>query len=238
MIPYLQIITILLEILLFILGLYLAFFKSYFQEKGRNLATKEDITDITTKVEGIKTEFIKETEKLKTDLQFESHIKVSFNTDMKNAIIQTFENYNLWLNVIMGAYERSLEFSSKKVKGIENNIEEALFKLTMSESKLLLYQKDEKIFELLDKLKESTSELQDIVTRYLDDILFIIEEEEEIERYLSSGVNVPLGKLDKLNEDKIDLYELSNKEIMNTYNPIINQILDFRDVCYNKLTEK
>src|ERR1700752_1622843 len=208
-----QLTSIILEIILILFGCYLAFGKSYFTEKGKNLATKEDIEDITKKVEGIKTEFIKETEKLKTDLQFEHHIKVSFNTDMKNAIIQTFENYNLWLNIILGSHERSLEFSSKKIMRVENDIEEASFKFLMSESKLLLYQKDEKVFELLYKLKESTSKLQEIVLNYIEDLLLITEDEEEIERYLSSGVNVPSKQLEKLNEEKIDLYESCHKDI-------------------------
>jgi hypothetical protein len=41
---------------------------SYSSEKGKNLATKEDIGDITRKVEEVKTEYVTEVERLKVDL--------------------------------------------------------------------------------------------------------------------------------------------------------------------------
>ncbi|MCX6353052.1 MAG: hypothetical protein NTX03_14520, partial [Bacteroidetes bacterium] len=89
-----------LQIILICLGLYLAFFKSYFQEKGKNLATLEDIEKITSKVEAIKTEFIKETEKLKIDLQLLNQIKFSIKTEEIKSLIEYYETYSLWLNVI------------------------------------------------------------------------------------------------------------------------------------------
>ena len=55
-----DIFTIVLNIIILILGLHLVFFKSYLHEKGKQLALKEDIEEITRKVEKIKTEFIKE----------------------------------------------------------------------------------------------------------------------------------------------------------------------------------
>jgi flagellar basal body-associated protein FliL len=57
------IIGIILDILIILIGLYLAFFKSYFksyiEEKGKNLATKQDIRNITKEVETIKYELKK-----------------------------------------------------------------------------------------------------------------------------------------------------------------------------------
>jgi len=47
-------------LLILIVGLLIyKYLPSYFTEKGKNLATKEDIGDITRKVEEVKTEFIK-----------------------------------------------------------------------------------------------------------------------------------------------------------------------------------
>ena len=48
--------SIILELLIIILGIYLIFFKNYLSQKGKNLATKEDIGEITKKVEDIKSE--------------------------------------------------------------------------------------------------------------------------------------------------------------------------------------
>ncbi len=60
----------LLEVVLILCGLYLIFFKDYFSQKGKNLATKEDIGEITKKVEEIKSE-INENSLKKQDAFFE-----------------------------------------------------------------------------------------------------------------------------------------------------------------------
>jgi len=63
------VINIVLDILILISGLYLIFFKSYFKEKGKNLATFEDIEVITKKVENVKEDFNIKLEGLKSELQ-------------------------------------------------------------------------------------------------------------------------------------------------------------------------
>ena len=50
------------------LFLFRKYLFSYSSEKGKNLATKEDIGDITRKVEDVKTGYITEIERLKVDL--------------------------------------------------------------------------------------------------------------------------------------------------------------------------
>lgn len=48
-------------IIIVIAGLFLnSHLRSYFEEKGRNLATKEDIKDITSKIESVRTEYAKQ----------------------------------------------------------------------------------------------------------------------------------------------------------------------------------
>ena len=51
-----ELIQLLLEALIFLLLLYLTFFRSYFQEKGKNVATKEDVEEITSLVEAVKSQ--------------------------------------------------------------------------------------------------------------------------------------------------------------------------------------
>lgn len=46
---------------------------SYISEKGKNLATREDIEDITRKIESVKTEYTNQTELLKSHLTFLTH---------------------------------------------------------------------------------------------------------------------------------------------------------------------
>jgi len=63
-----QLMSILRDILVITGVIYLIFFKSYFREKGKNLATLEDIEGITLKVEGVKKTFKENIENLRADL--------------------------------------------------------------------------------------------------------------------------------------------------------------------------
>jgi hypothetical protein len=49
------------------------FLASYIKEKGKNLATREDIQEITDKIESVKTEYAKELEGLKSQLNAKFH---------------------------------------------------------------------------------------------------------------------------------------------------------------------
>jgi hypothetical protein len=58
-------------VLVFLLGLFIKnYFPSYMDEKGKNLATKEDIQEITRKTEEVQKEFKEGFERFSSDLQF------------------------------------------------------------------------------------------------------------------------------------------------------------------------
>lgn len=72
----------------FLLWRYIARNKSYESEKGKNLATKEDVAEITKKIESVKESYSKALENHKIELQkeFESHkhiVKLCNNIDNK-----------------------------------------------------------------------------------------------------------------------------------------------------------
>ena len=76
-----------LEICTILLGLYLAFFKSYFQEKGKNLATEQDIQKITILVEEAKKQFSQDIEFLRNRLSLYAQNFNSIKTLERNALI-------------------------------------------------------------------------------------------------------------------------------------------------------
>ena len=79
-----------LEVLILLLLLYLAFLKSYFQEKGKNVATKEDVEGITSLVESVKSQ-----------LQFSLQAKLSLRAEEHQALVDYFSKYSAWLSAIM-----------------------------------------------------------------------------------------------------------------------------------------
>jgi hypothetical protein len=72
-----------------IIGLLLKnYLPSYLTEKGKNLATKEDIEQITSKIERIKAQYVSEIENLKADLQNESQV-LSRRRDVYDSIAKS-----------------------------------------------------------------------------------------------------------------------------------------------------
>ena len=65
------ILEILIAIAVFLIGLFTKnYLPSYMDEKGKNLATKEDIEEITRKTEGIQQEFREGFEMFSNDVKF------------------------------------------------------------------------------------------------------------------------------------------------------------------------
>lgn len=71
----------------FILWKHIANVKAYETEKGKNLATKEDIGEITQEIKSVETAFINETEKLKSGLSILANVQTDIESIKRNAII-------------------------------------------------------------------------------------------------------------------------------------------------------
>lgn len=93
------------NVCLFILG-FLVFlivknyYPSYFSAKGKNLADKEDIAEITQQIEAVKALHTKEVEQLRSQLSHFSMIQSSHRTEERNAIIEFYVAYYHWLYTI------------------------------------------------------------------------------------------------------------------------------------------
>jgi hypothetical protein len=82
-----SIINVITLVVVVIIGYFLReFFPSYTTEKGRNLATKEDIREITEKIESVKSDYAKSLETLKSKLQIESAIKGAYQQKCLEAL--------------------------------------------------------------------------------------------------------------------------------------------------------
>lgn len=109
-------------VLSIIVGWYVLSAKSYFKEKGKNLATKEDIAEITKEVEGVK-----------NNMQFQSKL----HEETKLAAIRAFECLdNLYASVIYPHYYRDIDIKAfneieKLGKQTSDNYNKAFARLTL-----------------------------------------------------------------------------------------------------------
>lgn len=144
---------IIIEILILFTAVYLAFFKSYLTEKGRSAALKEDLHEITKEVESIKSEFTKEQEILKTDLQRILSNEVSYRTEERNALIYYHATINEWLYSILefsfGNYNKT---NIEALISVRNNISSYYAKSGIAKSKIELLVEDQDLISLSQKL--------------------------------------------------------------------------------------
>ena len=229
-----EVLDIILDIILIIIGLYLAFFKSYFQEKGKNLATLEDIEEITSKVESIKTDFIRETEKLKLDIQFTNQVKFSLKSEELKALLDFYEKYYLWLNILLDFYfGKYNEDNQGALKEAENIINDAYFRYLISETKAELLINDEELFKHSDKMKIKTLEFQNFISRTISGFSLVIF---EFVVYKSSKPPLqPLEEYTKLHDKKMKFIDEYNKEKLSHYKEISPLNAEFQRLCYARL---
>jgi hypothetical protein len=139
-----------LEILILLFLLYLAFFKSYFQEKGKNLATKEDIEDITSVVESIKTE-----------LQFSLQAKLSLRAEEHQALVDYFSKYSVWLSAIRNWSAAGInKDNTSRLAEIRSQLDVLHQDFDLAAGKLMLFVENEEIQSQHGPLAIETLKLQ------------------------------------------------------------------------------
>ena len=96
-----NLIEIILNIVILLFLLYISFLKKYFEKKGENLATKQDIATITKLTETSRLEFLKKIEDYKQELilkyEFIDLIK-DYKISLFKSTVTVLQNLTLWSN--------------------------------------------------------------------------------------------------------------------------------------------
>ena len=148
-------VTLLLLQFLIILGLIAAgyvlkdFLPGYSREKGKSLATKEDVGEITRKVESAKLDFSAQIERLKTDLNADMRqqlniFQLNIFAKRNEALTQFFEDSFTALTLLRSG----LHFRYEDVDGLDKLIMETqarIIRAITSHYRLMLYVQEESI---------------------------------------------------------------------------------------------
>jgi len=135
-------IAIIIIQIVIILGI--AFLSHYFQDKGKNLATKEDIGQITREVEKARSQYTSELERLKVELKLVIEQQSRLQEKSHEALVEFFEDCICLegdkLNINLGDLPID---GGKSLFDYQNSIDK-LFRKTYSDyHRLLLYFKDD-----------------------------------------------------------------------------------------------
>ena len=145
---------LLFKIIMIILGLYLAFFKSYFQEKGKNLATSEDIEELTHKVESVKQNFIEKNASLKAKLDLLTNLQISHKNDERNSLIDFHKLIKSWIGLLTESSPSLIDdYDNQEIKNKLFQYDLTYKKVLSAEALLELYVDDEELTKLIHDLK-------------------------------------------------------------------------------------
>ena len=183
---------------LYLLGLVIIYFTtknllpSYFGEKGKNLATKQDISQITKLVESVKHDFNIETEKLKSKL----NIKVGLIAEERNAIIDFNEKYYKWLNILIDSEFGYIDIDSNIELDLYNRkVNQYYIEMCNSESKLNLFATNSELIDSGLKLKiETMKVLSSVLHKTLIKVKFnnksneLNENYKDLDNYFQQGI--------------------------------------------------
>ena len=112
--------------------LYLVCAKSYLKEKGKNLATKEDIKVITEQVE-----------RVKNSLLLSTQAKLNLHNEERDSLINSWEKINCWNSLIQNTYIESEFDTSENAKEVDVHLENARLGCEAAFDRACLFTKNE-----------------------------------------------------------------------------------------------
>ena len=214
---------IILQILIVLLGLYLAFFKSYFQEKGKNLATKEDVEEITSKVE-----------KIRHDLHLETESKLSLRIEERNALVDYYTKYHYWLNTILEAAPSDVDEKNEVgFKEIEARLYKAKFDFDIAKAKFDIFVKNVDILNLEVKTILGALELQHTVQKVMLELTRLHFNISVMRK--TAELSLQLEKYQELLDEKADIVRKFNERKLEKYKEVVVDSRALRDLVYNQI---
>lgn len=217
-------INFLLNIITLFAVIYIAFIKSYFSEKGKNVATKEDIGDITREVEDAKQIFNKSLEQFKNDLNLSTQVRFTIKSAEIEALLNLYEKYFIWYNSLQTYSVPSLKepFNNNTLQIIDKSYLDFL----IAESKAELFIKEFESFQIKHELKSATLDLNKLISP------FHIQTEWYNFRYTQlddiKSFDERMSKFEQLKKEYWEIHQKFYEDKLNCCKPINELSITFR----------
>lgn len=152
---------------LVLIGVYIghlilkSFWPKYFEAKGTNQATKEDIGEITKIVESIKSDLLKDVEDLKGQISLVNQHKLNLKASERGAILEYSSKLNAYIYFLVGLdltiynEENYTELLKERIE-----INKKSYEFSVAEANLGLFINDDEFIKMNMKLKLSISEYE------------------------------------------------------------------------------
>lgn len=202
----------------------------YFKEKGKNLATKEDIGEITKEIKSIESNFINETEKLKAELNLLTNIEIGLISEKRNVIAELHASLQKWMYAIihldMNCYDNNniCYNSIEKINNLYNDVltKEAVFKI---------YIEDENLRSYIYDINKNGIKCMDLTIKLLS---FMIHSNDDLAQ---QKVNNNYEETRVLHQKRKEALEKFLVEQTEASKALLNIIGKFEDQCRKYITE-
>lgn len=213
-----EILLIVLQILIlvaFVIGYFMVknLLPSYFSEKGKNIATKEDIEDITEKVKTVE-----------SSINILTGNIIDYNSLKRNYILEYFGAFNNWQRTISNIeIDYSIEAKEINKKRLER-ILDAKLQYNLKEGEIELFISDKEFYQLRTDLTLATLKYQQLF-----EVLSL-----EIENLNDDN------KADKFDEisDKLTKYRQDRLKYTKSIQELRNKLILYLEKELKKMMEK
>lgn len=170
-----------LEFIIFILALSaFPIIKKYFETKGANQATKEDIGEITKIVENIKSDLSQQNELLKAQLSLINQHRLNVKTAERDAIFDFNRQKSVWLYSLVrfSFYKYNIENYKETIQLTYLDFQKRQYEFDLAEAHLVLLLHEETFFDLNKRLIEQIAELNKIASQTTYDLFYAFSKAE------------------------------------------------------------
>jgi hypothetical protein len=212
------------------------YLKHYIAEMARNMATNKSIGEFTKKVEEIKTEFIRETEKLKLQIGYRNQIKFSIKTEEIKALLDCHQDLVVWMNTLSNfSFADYNENNLDDISKVSGTFDIVYNKFSLSEGRLWLMIDKDEIVQKTTEIKQVLHEYSSYTTKS------IIEYKYQFITYTSERDSLQgetkFEKTRKWYAESLEHHKIFNEERMRMYERIIGVYHPFRKRIYAMLNE-
>lgn len=204
--------------------------KSYESEKGKNLATKEDISEITRQIKSVESVFSDKTEKLKAALNLQTNIETRLISEKRKVIAELHASLQKWRYAIvcpdLTRFDNK-EMNYNNLEKIDNFYSDVLTKKAIFK----IYIEDEGLRYLIDEVNEKGIECMGLAINIL---IHMVNFNIELEPLKACNKNEEIDTLFKENFKNGREFHIQQTEAANV---LSNLIEEFEDQCRTYITE-
>jgi hypothetical protein len=212
------------------------FWPKYFEEKGKNQATKEDIGFITEIVENIKSDLVKQNELLKAELAYSNQHSLSYKNEERNALIDYYKKISACIFFILRFDFTIYDLENyKDLKLMSLELAKRNYECDLAEAHVTLFIYDKEFLNLKKDLSILIIQLQDLLEQAIINYIYCCTQTEiqlsNITKSYEEKSQSTINHYDKIKQIAINYSNESTKK----YKEIHGMQIKMRELINKKI---